>query len=83
VVGRPEARDRCPTLEKLGLMYRTPGYIWVGQLVEAVVGLSCGGGGEAGGGSAKVTKGNHVSYEALRRLHSGVCVRFVRNRNLH
>jgi hypothetical protein len=39
LVGRPEARDRCPTLEKLAVVYSTPGYIWVGQLVEAVVGL--------------------------------------------
>lgn len=39
LVGRPEARDRCPTLDKLVVVYRTPGYIRVGQLVEAVVGL--------------------------------------------
>lgn len=39
LVGRPEARGRCPTREKLVVVYRTPGYIRVGQLVEAVVGL--------------------------------------------
>lgn len=37
LVGRPEARGRCPTLEKLVVVYRTRGYIRGGQLVEAVV----------------------------------------------
>lgn len=36
---KPEVGVLRPTREKLVVVYRTPGYIRVGQLVEAVVGL--------------------------------------------